>query len=238
MRSMRCLGGVAMQGNNAFLVRPIPGEGEHGWPADLDVQVGEVWEVGLRRSRDIEAPHVEDCVCDFRNHIETLTTERLLALVRRMKPIWRGGIRNVFDHHLRYTRSDAPRAYVAGRGDPSTLPSGSVGFWELPAPLSRHVEERDGRQRSLYAYAGPYSDIFIPYVGESPALDVIPKGTIVRVSLARWWCPEANPMMEERCYLQLSGWYGIESEGRQRDGDGGFVRSDPVTEIDEDDIPF
>ena len=39
-------------------------------------------------------------------------------------------------------------------------------------------------------------------------IKVIPAGTLVRVSLARWWRPEdSEPNFEERCYLQLSGWY-------------------------------
>ena len=33
----------------------------------------------------------------------------------------------------------------------------------------------------------------------------IPLNTLVRISLARWWVPAG--MSEERCYLQLSGWY-------------------------------
>jgi len=33
----------------------------------------------------------------------------------------------------------------------------------------------------------------------------IPADTLLRVSLARWWDNEGRH--EERCYLQLSGWY-------------------------------
>jgi hypothetical protein len=50
----------------------------------------------------------------------------------------------------------------------------------------------------------------LPYVGfENPA-EVIPAGTVVRVSLARWWNKEGEK--EERCSLQLSGWYDLHLE--------------------------
>ncbi len=237
MGSMRCLGGVVIQNNRAFLVRPIQEEGAVGWPEETDVQIGEVWEVGLRRSRDVEPPHIEDCVCQFHEYVETLSTQDLLALVRDLKCIRRGGIGRLFEGRLRYTRSAMPRAYISGRGDASRLPAGSVGFWELPAALNLHVEDRDGRQRPLYAYEGPYGAIYLPYVGESQAPAVLPKGTIVRVSLARWWSPDGNPTMEERCYLQLSGWYGLVDDDIGS-GLGEDHESRGFTSIEEDDIPF
>ncbi len=45
-----------------------------------------------------------------------------------------------------------------------------------------------------------------PYVGFESKVDRIPAGTLMRMSLARWWKPEDSDM-NERCYLQLSGWY-------------------------------
>ena len=47
----------------------------------------------------------------------------------------------------------------------------------------------------------------MPYVGFADPIERIPKGALVRVSLARWWRPDDAPDMEERCYLQLSGWF-------------------------------
>ena len=34
--------------------------------------------------------------------------------------------------------------------------------------------------------------------------DIIPKGSLIRLSLAHWWSPDDT---EERCYLQLSGYF-------------------------------
>lgn len=41
--------------------------------------------------------------------------------------------------------------------------------------------------------------------GFQTPLDYIPQGTVLRMSLANWW--KKGDSDEERCYLQLSGWY-------------------------------
>ena len=46
----------------------------------------------------------------------------------------------------------------------------------------------------------------IPYVGVEPPPEIIPVGSLVRLSLARWWKPEEKEE-DKKCYLQLSGWY-------------------------------
>ena len=63
------------------------------------------------------------------------------------------------------------------------------------------------RNISKYQTDDPWSsEIQIKYVGLQPTEDIIPKGTLLRVSLARWWSPN-DVEVENRCYLQLSGWY-------------------------------
>lgn len=47
----------------------------------------------------------------------------------------------------------------------------------------------------------------VKYVGLAEPIQVIPKGTLIRFSLARWW--RRNDDSEEQCTLQLSGWYDI-----------------------------
>ncbi len=59
---------------------------------------------------------------------------------------------------------------------------------------------------SYYHHVAGYEDRRLKYVGAERAIPVIPAGTLIRVSLARWWAPEGSEM-EERCYVQLSGWY-------------------------------
>ncbi|MFP4441222.1 MAG: hypothetical protein ACLFVO_28645, partial [Chloroflexaceae bacterium] len=80
------------------------------------------------------------------------------------------------------------------------VPDQSVGFWMIPADL--HRQDRNQKPRYILDHHG----LDMPYVGFAPAVGTLPAGTLVRVSLARWWRPE-DSYEEERCYLQLSGWY-------------------------------
>lgn len=48
-------------------------------------------------------------------------------------------------------------------------------------------------------------EIRIKFVGYQDPVDVIPSDTIIRLSLANWWNGDGSG--ENRCYLQLSGWY-------------------------------
>lgn len=76
-------------------------------------------------------------------------------------------------------------------------------------------------------------EVRIPYVGFEPAVDLIPKGTLVRVSLARWWRPhDSPPDMEERCYLQLSGWYEVAAGAKSQRAEWQNAT------VDDDDLPF
>ena len=93
--------------------------------------------------------------------------------------------------------------YITG---PSRLPAGSVCFWEADFELERN----DCQTKAKFRYLNPNAqeDAVIPYVGyQSPAARIT-AGTLVRLSLARWWqTPDASAGSDEKCYLQVSGTY-------------------------------
>ncbi|RME45475.1 MAG: DNA helicase RecQ [Chloroflexi bacterium] len=76
-------------------------------------------------------------------------------------------------------------------------------FWVPDRPLQRLT----GGKRIRYAYPGDQEKCSLVFVGFQEPLDVIPAGTLLRVSLAHWWQPEDKPEVEPRCYVQLSGWF-------------------------------
>jgi hypothetical protein len=80
----------------------------------------------------------------------------------------------------------------------------STGFWIPHADLMLF---KDARQRPRYQYGAHHQNREVPYVGLAEPVELIPAGTWVRVSLAQWWRPSDSPGVEERCYLQLSGWF-------------------------------
>src|SRR5690606_4859208 len=82
------------------------------------------------------------------------------------------------------------------------VPAHSTWFWIPDRNLTLRT---DGKH---YDYFDGLLPRGLSYVGEPQPLPTLSAGTLLRVSLARWWKPEnAEPAFEERCYLQLSGWF-------------------------------
>ena len=79
----------------------------------------------------------------------------------------------------------------------------SVGFW-IP---DRNLTKRIFYEKTRYNYPNTNGRRSLPFVGFEAELNIIPGGSLVRVSLARWW--DTNGTTEERCSLQLSGWYDL-----------------------------
>jgi len=141
-------------------------------------------------------PHVEDFLVTQRYQFGR---EPRLAqfLLGRVRP-WRGGPEALFDGLIRFTKSRS--GYISRQ---NKIPSCSTGFWLADRPLFL-VQDED---KSTYHYTRAMLAFRLTYVGTTPAPAAIFPGTLMRVSLARWWRPDDAPDMEERCYLQLSGCY-------------------------------
>lgn len=95
---------------------------------------------------------------------------------------------------------------VSGSGfieSKKNLPKSSVGFWISDQDLTLNVDVKHYNYPSNNQFVSPKR---FKYVGFVNKVDVIPKGTLLRMSLARWWKPE-EVEINKRCYLQLSGWY-------------------------------
>ena len=79
----------------------------------------------------------------------------------------------------------------------------STTFWRPDQPLIRDTAGK----RVRYRYSTESGGCTFTFVGFQEPLQVIPAGTLLRVSLAHWWHPEDTPDAEECCYAQLSGWF-------------------------------
>ncbi len=189
-----CVGGMVEDTGRP--VRLLP-RGTYCHPPHTPFQVGQVWDLDLRPRNSIEPPHTEDH--DEWNGRLVGHHDDLLPFLRRwVKKPWMGGPETLFDGTLRVRKSGT--AYLPRHGP---QPVRSVGFWVLPAALI--FLPREGDRRFLLQHTRP---IFkIPYVGTAPPPTHIPKGTLVRVSLARWWLNPNHADEGETCALQLSGWY-------------------------------
>lgn len=161
---------------------------------DTDFEVGELWRLSYKQRQNVTPPHVEDVLVTKQHYIRAVTD--LSDYIQRRITPYCGCITGLFDSTLGFTSNGGP--YINGD---KGLPSNSVGFWLIPKELEM-VDKGNGRVR----YKVKNESYEMPYVGLQTAVRSIPEGTLVRVSLARWWSPEPGEF-EDRCYVQLSGWY-------------------------------
>ena len=191
--SSRCIGGLTEDGSSVRLLRPT-GE-SHDTSAPF--RIGQIWDLTYTSRPQLLPPHVEDIQVTAQKLVGNQANLRAHLLWRVEPWRWRGGIDQVFGGRVRYTGSG--NGYVCERAG---TPDRSTGFW-IP---DRDLHLRDDGKHYDYGTACPRRGL--SYVGDVATINPLPSGTLVRVSLARWWKPEdAEPDFEERCYLQLSGWF-------------------------------
>jgi hypothetical protein len=187
----RCIGGLAQDGRSIRLLTDTGGN----WDNSAPFQVGQIWDVKFRSAASPTPPHTEDVLVSRYEPVGDQPNLRA-HLLGCVAP-WRGGIHQVFNGMLDYTVNN--NGYVCQRRG---VPPQSTGFWVPDQALSLRG---DGKH---YDYRGPHQTHGLSYVGEPPPPPKLAAGVLLRVSLARWWRPDdAEPEFEERCYLQLSGWF-------------------------------
>lgn len=186
-----CIGGWTLDNRSVRLL--MPGSDCH--PQNTPFQVGGVWDLDFHPRQDITPPHIEDVIVTGREYLGRRTDTG--EILRQRAPIWHGSPTVLYDGLLGWTSNGS--GYVAqNRG----LPAISTGFWIADVDLQLRFENGS----PYYHYVVGYHDRRFKYVGTEGAIPVIPAGTLIRVSLARWWAPDGSDM-EDRCYVQLSGWY-------------------------------
>ncbi len=193
-----CVGGLNLytRKNVRLLLR-----GEHPHPLDTPFQIGQVWDLALKKVSQSRPPHVEDTIIKEQNYLTTHVNLRTL-LLEYIRP-WQGGLTQLFGGCLQGQQN---KAFVSRHG---TIPAGSTGYWLTTIPLKRlcigcktYYSIPSAVRQGEDFYRNTFT---ISYVGTMEPLPEIPVNTLVRVSLARWWRREECD--EERCYLQISGWY-------------------------------
>lgn len=196
MTSAACVGALTDTGKNIRLLV----EGGYNQPVDTKFEVRQVWEIEFDERVDKNTPHIEDVIIKSIKFKGTLKDElTVLQMVQRFDvPIWRGSPDVLFDGLLQWTYNGS--GYIS---EHSIIPKSSVGFWIPDKDLTKRIFYEKVR----YSYPRMTNWRSLPYVGFEEAIEIIPAGTLVRVSLARWW--DTNGTTENRCSLQISGWYDL-----------------------------
>jgi hypothetical protein len=161
--------------------------------ADTNFDIGDIWDINFVTREDVVPPHIEDVIINSKNYLRKI--ENISEFILNSGVIiFRGSPNCIFNGLLRWTGKGG--GYIWDRDN---LPNNSVGFWISDEDLALNDKH----------YIYPSDQIKrLPYVGFEPTVDIIPAGTLMRISVARWWKPEDSEI-SERCYLQLSGWYGL-----------------------------
>lgn len=190
MRGGVCVGGFDVDaGEN---VRLLPLDGQHSHHASVPYRIGQVWEMDLRRPSDLRPPHVEDML--VRSARREGDQPTLAAWLGERVPTVEGDASKLFGGTLHV--SGGGTAYVGH----NAVPTSSVAFWRPSADLELAPGGRPHYRAPFNAHT-----VSVAYVGESEPDPIIAAGSLVRMSLARWFAPGGDAF--EGCWLQVSGWY-------------------------------
>ncbi|MCA1745858.1 MAG: hypothetical protein LC643_09215, partial [Bacteroidales bacterium] len=208
MNHASCVGGILKNGR---FVRLLSKEG-YNQDEDCEYEPGEFYEIEYENRPRCKAPHQEDICLSSSRYLKSLSRNGLITCINQLGKdhFWEGSTDEMFDGKLNWTHNGS--GYI----DEDDIPESSVGFWIPDKPLT----QKEYKGKIQYAYPPIRESVRgivisakpgwrnISYVGFQDAVDLIPAGTLCRVSLARWWKhDDADEELEERCYLQLSGWY-------------------------------
>ncbi len=189
--NQRCIGGIDI--SNGTPIRLFDSNANY-FNQRTPYQTGEVWKMATTnppRER-LDPPHVEGRCIQEAKRIQVWGNDSVSRAIRVLCPPWEGDVNCLFDGLLQRTGSGS--SYISKYGG---VPDHSTGFWIN----SRALEAKDGLSSSRRLVCGNFG---FPFVGDEEMPVSIPAGSLIRVSLARWWSPD-NSDMEDRCYLQISG---------------------------------
>lgn len=185
-----CVGGICL--NNKQFIRLL-NQGGYYQPADTQFNIGDIWDITFTINPNRIEPHNEDVTIHTYNFIRKIYP--LETYIKNMGvTIWQNNIENIFEGKILWQRNG--KGYFSK--NINNYPSHSVGFWISDVDLNY--------SNGFYIYENNGITRQIVYKGNQTVLQVIPKGRVIRLSLAKWWKPTDSDI-EERCYLQLSGWY-------------------------------
>lgn len=191
-----CVGGLSLKGRYVRLLD----ENGNNQPRETELKPKQAWEIEYEERAENRAPHVEDILVQSRTRKGQLKDNITIKdfIEKRNIPIWRGHPDELFDKLIKWTSSGS--GYIDQEGG---VPEHSVGFWICDQDLER-IDYKGVRYQ--YPQSVGWRSIKFKGTDQDP-VEVIPAGTLIRVSLARWIAFEGEEI--EKCWLQLSGWYDL-----------------------------
>lgn len=188
-----CVGGI-----NINTCESIRIHNNKGGNLDLDTpyEIGDIWEMSYKTAWNVrKKPHIEDKQTFPYQKIENIGISGIIEFINSHslelgERLISSNIYDIFEGKIILGTN---KNYI----DQSNIPNFSTQFWISDKDLTLTSKF----EKNYYSY----NDIQIKYVGIEKTLNIIPAGTIIRLSLANWW--DGDGSGQSRCYLQLSGWY-------------------------------
>ena len=195
-----CVGGIDIDNNISVRLLNINGYYESADTCQFNIR--EIWDVDYSKHNQRPLPHSEDiCVMSKKKSGELKSEISMLDMLTKIQfHVCKGSLFMTFEGKLKST--DSGTLYISE----DSVPNNSTCFWVC----DREIRRSDYKGKVRYNYQGGTRQwgINISYAGlEDKPAQIIPQGTLTRLSLAHWWSPPEDSDTEERCYLQLSGWY-------------------------------
>jgi len=214
---MACVGGMILKNNrNVRLLN----NGNWDQPIDTEFNIGDIWDISFEERTDKVPPHIEDVIITSKKFVRKI--ENISEFIKNSGvKIYEGSPENLFDGLIRWTfngsgfinKSEIPQCSVAFWIPDKNLNTDSKYYYYISEKMPIKVEKEysfitKDNKVIKFIHAGGIFTFKLKYVGFEEPIRSIPAGTLLRVSLARWWKPD-DKEVEERCYLQLSGWYDL-----------------------------
>lgn len=195
-----CIGGITFDGQSVRLIAANTAQDEK---AGMEYSIGDIWDVQGQIATQPTAPHVENFVVQHKKQLP-LVIDPISFIEHYMPPLY-GSIEQLYQGFTRPIGSGVLTITQAA------VPNYSTTFWRPDQPLKI---EYSRSKKIRYRYPTVDGGRTLTFVGFQEPLETIPAGTLLRVSLSHWWRPDDQPDWDERCYLQLSGWF-LESHAEQ-----------------------
>ncbi len=192
MEDALCVGGLTLDKSERIRLLTSTGDNQ---PQDTSFEVGDVWDCELVPKRNTRKPHTEDMLASPKRKLWAIPNGREFLIEQLdLKPSRK---RTLFDGLLDYTKAGS--GFISER---KGVPEYAHAFWRPRYGLRKRMD----RGKTYYVYEGPSSRKFrLKYVGLEIPVERLHPGSVLHLSLARWWKqPRVN---EWRCFLMLSGWF-------------------------------
>lgn len=188
-----CVGGIDLTNKCSVRLQPFQ-TGLHYSQQD-NWEIGKFYQVEYFKPGGLPRPHTEDIRVVKWGLINSYRSTSI-SDATKLVSCWSGPITQIFDGYMEWTASGA--GYISR----NKVCDMSTGFWRPNRPLVRDRFGNFWADGTSWNIEGRKFKLKCVALDQGDIPDIIPKNTLLRISLSRWYQPDNLP---DGCWLQLSG---------------------------------